>query len=210
VVFHLTLSLGATGSDTGVLALVVETCEVVGALVVILTLPLLTEHEGVALEPGGATAGGCVPSRDAVSIGSTRVRVAGVRTFLTPGDSVRHGNIAGETLAHRVPKSVHLTLGVGSTWRGEARVWGRGPRLNPGAACDSVWLWREAGEAGAHRVALPVDLTLGVRTTWSWHTWVWTWHTLVVLTHLVSPTVWVPLALPATPCDSVWLGHIAG
>jgi len=179
-----------------------------GTVVVILTLALLAEREGVSLVAGRAPAVGTLSVWNALSIRATRVGVAGVGLDLAALNGVRHGDIARQALAHRVPVVVDLTPRVGSTGRGVTGVRGRGADLQPHTAGDCVRLRGVASLTGAHRVPLSVGVALGVRTTRGRVAGVRPRHTLVVAADVALHTVRVRDALPPTPCDRVGLGDV--
>ena len=208
--FDLALSKLAAGADAGIAALEVEAGKLGAAVVVVLALSLLAEHERIPLVAGRAFAVGVVPVRDALGVCAARAWVARVRLLLASGDRVWVGHIAGEALADRVASEVHIAASVGTTGAGVARVWRWGSHNNPRAACDRVRSWFKAIVAGAHGVALPVHVALRVPAARSWVAGIGSWDALVVLADVARGAVGVPLALPATPCDRVWLGDVVG
>ena len=162
VVVDVTDRVLATRSYARVSAVIVEAGEADGTLAVVLALSLPAGDEWISLEARGTPALGGVPSWDALSVGSTRVGIAGVRLLSAAGDGVGGGDVALDTLAHGVTLEVDRALSVGAAGAGEARVGGWCPGLDPGTARDGVRLGGEARQAGAHRVALPVLIALSV------------------------------------------------
>lgn len=131
MVANLALSELATGADAGIAALEVEAGKLGAAVVVVLALALLAEHERIPLVAGRAFAVGVVPVRDALGVCAARAWVARVRLLLASGDRVWVGHVAGEALADRVASEVHIAASVGTTGAGVARVWRWGSHNNP-------------------------------------------------------------------------------
>jgi len=205
----LTVGILTTGANTGILAVVVKTCEAVGALTVILAVSFTTGDKRISLVTSRTPTGGSIACGDTLSIGTTGVGIAWIRLLLTSSDGVWSWDIAWDTLAHWVAKSVDIALSVGSTRTGIARIWRWGSDLNLAAASDGVRLRLVTREAGTDWVTLPVLLTLSVGATGAGVTRIWLGGTSVVVTDVARTTVWVYLTLPPTARDGVWHGDIS-
>jgi len=209
VIVDLTVGVLATGSYAGVPAVVVEACEVTGALPVVLALALPAGDEGVSLVARWTPALCGVSSGDALSVGTTGVRIAGVGLLPAASDGVRGGDVAWQTLTHRVTLEVDTAVGVGAAGGGEAGVRGGSPSLYLDTAGDGVRLGGVARQAGAHGVTLSVLCALSVGTAGTGGTRVWSGGTPVVITDIAGAAVKVHLTFSLAAGDSVRHGDVA-
>ena len=106
----LTVGILTTGANTGILAVVVKTCEAVGALTVILAVSFTTGDKRISLVTSRTPTGGSITCGDTLSIGTTGVGIAWIRLLLTSSDGVWSWDIAWDTLAHWVAKSRNFSI----------------------------------------------------------------------------------------------------
>jgi len=205
----LAVGILTTGANTGILAVVVKTSQSVGALTIILTISLATGDERIALVSSGTPTGGSIAGGNTVSVGTAGVGVAGVGLLLAASDGVWGWDIAWDTLAHGVAKSVDIALSVGSTRTGEAGIWRRGSDLNLATASDGIRLRLVSRQTGTDGVALTVGLALCVGSTGAGVTGIWLGSAPVVVTDVAGATVGVNLTLSSTPRDGVRHGDIS-
>ncbi len=210
VVPHLTDGALAARAHTRVATVEVEAGEAGRTFVVVLAVALLAEDVGIAFEARRAFAGGAAALGAAARPLAAGTGLAGIRLLLAAGNSVLHGDKAGQAAAHRVALPVDLAARVGPAGAGLAGVGGRCAGLDSRAAGDGVGLGRKAGEAGAHRVAQAVHRAFRARAARGRLARVRPDRAPVVLADVARAAIRIPLALPAAAGDRVRLGDVGG
>ncbi len=210
VVTHLADRALAARAHTGVPTVEVEAGETGRAFVVVLTVALFAEDIGIALEARRAFAGGPTALGGAARPLAAGAGLAGIRLLFAAGNSVLHGDKAGQAAAHGVALPVDLAARVGTAGAGLAGVGGRCAGLDSRTAGDGVGLGREAGEAGAHRVAQTVHRALRARAARGRLARVRAHGAPIVLADVAGAAIRIPLALPAAAGDGVRLGDVGG